>query len=83
MALMTGYAQAMQADLDPDVRLTMSRRIVEHLATMRQCGEVSPRLRAVLDRLAGCWHDVSQCTARSRPSTAAVADLPAPARTLH
>jgi hypothetical protein len=83
LALMTGYAQAMQADLDPGVRLAMSRRIAEHLARLCRRHEASPGLRTVLGRLAGCWSDVTCCTAHSRPPAATVADPPAPARTLH
>lgn len=83
MALMTGYAQASQADLDPAMRLAMSRRITEHLATLGRRREASPCLRTVLDRLAGCWQQVAGCTADSRPAIEAAQISSLPARTLH
>jgi hypothetical protein len=83
MALMTGYAQASQADLDPAMRLAMSRRITEHLATLGRRREASPCLRTVLDRLAGCWQEVTCCTANSRPASETAKTAPSPTRTLH
>lgn len=74
LALMTGYAQAAQAEVDPSGRLAASRRIAENLAQMLERPESSAPLRRLLVRLAACWQQVAHCTAVSAPPDATLSN---------
>lgn len=80
LALMTSYAQAAQAELDPAGRLAASRRIAENLALLRERPEASALLKRLLERLHSCWLQMTRCTAASGPAEAALA---ARRRSLH
>lgn len=80
LALMTGYAQAAQAELDPAGRLAASRRIAENLALLRERPEASALFKRLFERLSSCWLQMTHCTAASAPAEAALA---ARRRSLH
>lgn len=80
LALMTGHAQAAQAELDPAGRLAASRRIAENLALLRERPEASALLKRLLDRLTASWWQMACCTALSAPPEAAAS---ARRRSLH
>lgn len=77
LALMTCYAQAAQAEVDPSGRLAANRRIAENLALLQARPETSATLRRLLDRLAANWRQMARCTEQSAsPRPAAAPDRP-------
>lgn len=74
LALMTGYAQAAQAEVDPSGRLAANRRIAENLALLHARPETSATLRRLLDRLAASWRQMARCTEQSELTCPAAPD---------
>jgi hypothetical protein len=70
LALMTGYGQALQAELDPAHRLGMGRKVIENLALLGQHPQLSLGFRQVLLGLHRRWHDMSQCTEQAAEEAA-------------
>jgi hypothetical protein len=66
-ALMTGYAQSAEADIDPARWLAADRRIANNLVALRQRPEAPASLQKLIDRLAGCRCQMACCTALSTP----------------
>lgn len=70
LALMTGYGQALQAELDPARRLGMGRKVVDNLALLSQHPQLSLGFRQVLLGLHRRWHAMSACTEEAAESLA-------------
>ncbi len=70
LALMTGYGQALQAELDPRHRLSMGDRIADHLATLASQPQLSASFRDVLTGLQARWQAMAACTRRAADDAA-------------
>ena len=76
LALMTGYSQALQAELDPEHRLKMGLKIGDNLSLLLDHPQLSLGFRQVLLGLRGRWHAMSECTAQAaRDCDCATPDL--------
>lgn len=62
LALMTGYGQALQAELDPAQRLGIGRKVVDNLALLGCHPQLSLGFRQVLASLHQRWQAMSACT---------------------
>ena len=62
LALMTGYSQALQAELDPRGRVAMGDKIGDNLGLLLDHPQLSPGFRQVLLGLQRRWHAMSECT---------------------
>lgn len=62
LALMTGYGQALQADLNPQHRLAMNIKIARNLDQLAQQASLSDSFRVLLGRLRECWQAMVRCT---------------------
>ncbi|MFT3666528.1 hypothetical protein [Piscinibacter sp.] len=82
LALMTGYAQALQADLHPEQRLAMGAKIGRNLELLAAHVTVSEPFRHIALGLQARWQSMSRCTAQSAPCGAAHGAAAAPP-TLH
>ena len=71
MALMTGYGQASQAELDPSLRLRMGLKVIDNLELLVDHPQLSHGFREVLSGLQTRWQAMSRCTEES----AQVADV--------
>lgn len=82
LALMTGYSQALQAELAPQHRVKMGLRIGDNLSLLVDHPQLSLGFRQVLLGLQGRWHAMSECTAQAAPDCdcAAAETTPAPPR---
>jgi|GEM_PF-1352147 len=65
LALMTGYSQALQAELDPAQRLRMGAKIGDNLALLMDHPMLSLGFRQVMCGLRGRWQAMSECTAQA------------------
>ncbi len=65
LALMTGYSQALQAELDPEQRLRMGVKIGDNLALLMDLPMLSLGFRQVICGLRGRWHAMSECPAQA------------------
>ena len=65
LALMTGYGQALQAELDPQHRLRMGVKVGDNLALLVDHPVLSLGFRQVLLRLQKRWRAMSECTAQA------------------
>ena len=65
LALMTGYSQALQAELDPQHRLRMGVKVGDNLALLVDHPVLSLGFRQVLLRLQKRWRAMSECTAQA------------------
>ena len=72
LALMTGYSQALQAELDPGHRLRMGVKIGDNLALLMDHPMLSLGFRQVVCGLRGRWHAMSDCTAQAAQDCAFV-----------
>ena len=70
LALMTGYSQALQADLHPEHRLLMGAKIGSHLASLGEHPLLSENFRRILAGLRQRWLLMGACTAESAPTAA-------------
>ena len=82
LALMTGYSQALQAELDPQHRVKMGLKIGDNLSLLVDHPQLSLGFRQVLLGLQGRWHAMSECTAQAAQDCDCVGTeaMPAPAR---
>lgn len=62
LALMTGYGQALQAELDPAQRLGIGRKVVDNLELLGSHPKLSLGFRQVLLGLHQRWRAMSRCT---------------------
>ncbi len=67
LALMTGYAQALQAELHPAQRLAMGAKIGRNLALLGEHEGVSDAFARIARGLQARWQLMSACTAQSAP----------------
>jgi hypothetical protein len=74
LALMTGYSQALQADLHPAQRLPMGLRISDSLSALATQPMLSPGFQQVLEGLQRRWSAMAACTLHSAPGCGAVLD---------
>ncbi len=77
LALMTGYSQALQAELHPRERVLMGEKIGDNLALLVQHPQLSLGFRQVLLGLQGRWRAMGECTCAAAQECAgsdAVAD---------
>ena len=67
LALMTGYAQALQAELNPDQRLLMGAKIGRNLEMLASHVATSEPFQRIALGLRARWQLMSACTAQSAP----------------
>ncbi len=65
LALMTGYSQALQAELDPAHRLQMGAKISANLALLMDHPRLSLGFRQVAYGLRRRWQAMDTCTAQA------------------
>jgi len=83
LALMTGYGQALQADLHPQQRLHMGMKIVQNLALLAEHPALSEAFQRIVLGLRARWRLMSECTEQALPCEAAEGSrwaAPAPRR---
>jgi hypothetical protein len=84
LALMTGYSQALLAELHPEHRVLMGRKIGNNLALLAEHPQLSTPFKAMLGGLQRRWAQMAGCTAEAAPAChaarcAADATQPSPA----
>jgi hypothetical protein len=62
LALMTGYSQALQAEVDPQGRVAMGDKIGDNLGLLLDHPQLSPGFRQVLLGLQRRWQAMGECT---------------------
>ena len=62
LALMTGYSQALQAELDPQGRIGMGEKVASNLGLLLDHPQLSLGFRQVLFGLQQRWVAMSECT---------------------
>jgi hypothetical protein len=80
LALMTGYSQALQAELCPQRRIGLGQKIGDNLALLADHPQLSPGFRQVLLGLQRRWHLMSECTTQAAFDAGASLQMAAPAR---
>jgi hypothetical protein len=68
LALMTGYSQALQAEVDPQARLHMGMKIGDNLSMLAGHPQLSTGFRQVLLGLQNRWQSMSDCTQQAAPA---------------
>lgn len=67
LALMTGYSQALQAELDPQGRVAMGEKIGCNLGMLLEHPHLSLGFRQVLCGLRHRWMAMNTCTVEAAP----------------
>ncbi|HKX41616.1 MAG TPA: hypothetical protein VJO99_10695 [Burkholderiaceae bacterium] len=62
LALMTGYSQALQAEVDPRGRIAMGDKIGDNLGLLLDQPQLSAGFRQVLSGLQRRWQAMCECT---------------------
>lgn len=62
LALMTGYSQALQAELHPEQRVRMGAKVGDNLDLLAQHPQLSLGFRQVLIGLQQRWRAMTECT---------------------
>ena len=62
LALMTGYGQALQAEVHPEQRLMMGVKIARNLALLGEHPLLTDAFHTVVQRLAQRWQLMTACT---------------------
>ncbi|HEY9063467.1 MAG TPA: hypothetical protein VIO33_00695 [Burkholderiaceae bacterium] len=62
LALMTGYSQALQAEVDPRGRIAMGDKIGDNLGLLLDHPQLSAGFRQVLSGLQRRWQAMGECT---------------------
>lgn len=70
LALMTGYGQALQADLHPQQRIAMGVKIVTNLDLLAEHPALSESFQRIALGLRARWRLMSDCTAQAAPTAA-------------
>ena len=70
LALMTGYSQALQADLHPQQRIQMGVKIGANLDLLAGHPALSENFQRLLLGLRARWRAMSDCTAQAAPAWA-------------
>ena len=68
LALMTGYSQALLAELHPEHRVLMGRKIGNNLALLAEHPLLSAPFQTVLSGLQRRWAQMAVCTAEAASS---------------
>ncbi len=71
LALMTGYAQALQAELHPQQRLLMGAKIGRNLELLAAHAGLSEGFQRIALGLQARWRMMSECTAHAAPCACA------------
>jgi hypothetical protein len=71
LALMTGYSQALLAELHPEHRVLMGRKIGNNLALLAEHPLLSAPFQTVLSGLHRRWTQMAGCTAEAASSCSA------------
>lgn len=79
LALMTGYSQALQAELHPAQRLLMGAKIGRNLALLAEHPQCSPVFQRMLAGLQRRWALMGDCTVQSAPDPASLGTPTVPA----
>ena len=69
LALMTGYSQALQAELDPQGRVAMGEKVGSNLGLLLDHPQLSLGFRQVLFGLQQRWIAMNACTIEATPTT--------------
>ena len=69
LALMTGYSQALQADLHPGQRLLMGAKIGRNLELLADHPALSDGFQRIVLGLRARWQVMSSCTLQAAPCT--------------
>jgi len=80
LALMTGYSQALQADLHPRERVLMGEKVGAHLALLLQQPQLSCGFRRVLLGLHRRWQAMDACSRDAAQAIEAANAFPVHAR---
>ncbi|MBX3606547.1 MAG: hypothetical protein KF788_14810 [Piscinibacter sp.] len=82
LALMTGYSQALQADLHPQQRVLMGAKIGRNLELLADHPALSDGFQRIALGLLARWRLMSHCTCQAEPACDAppVAACAAPSR---
>ena len=67
LALMTGYSQALQAEIDPARRLQINVKVADNLALLMDHPMLSLGFRQVVRGLRSRWQAMGDCTAQAAP----------------
>ncbi len=70
LALMTGYSQALQAELDPQGRVGMAEKVASNLGLLLDHPQLSLGFRQVLFGLQQRWIAMNKCTVEATPTAA-------------
>jgi len=73
LALMTGYGQALLADLHPEQRLVMGARVADNLALLAEHPQLTEGFHHIVLGLRDRWQLMSACTAQTEPAPRALA----------
>ena len=73
LALMTGYSQALLAELHPEHRVLMGRKIGNNLALLAEHPQLSTPFQSMLGGLQRRWAQMAGCTAEAAPACGAAA----------
>ena len=73
LALMTGYSQSLLAELNPEHRVLMGRKIGNNLALLAEHPQLSAPFHLLLGGLQQRWAQMAGCTAEAAPAGCAVA----------
>jgi len=68
LALMTGYSQALLAELHPEHRVLMGRKIGNNLALLAEHPQLSTPFQTMLCGLQRRWAQMAGCTAEAAPA---------------
>ena len=68
LALMTGYSQALQAELDPQGRIAMGEKVGSNLGLLLDHPQLSLGFRQVLFGLQQRWIAMNTCTVEATPN---------------
>lgn len=71
LALMTGYSQALLAELHPEHRVLMGRKIGNNLALLAEHPQLSTPFQTMLGGLQRRWAQMAGCTAEAAPACGA------------
>jgi hypothetical protein len=72
LALMTGYSQALQAELHPEHRLLMGAKIGNNLGLLAEHPMLSVNFKRIVLGLQHRWMLMSACTAEAAPTRVCV-----------
>ena len=68
LALMTGYSQALLAEVHPEHRVLMGRKIGNNLALLAEHPQLSASFQAIVGGLKRRWAQMAGCTAEAAPA---------------